>query len=99
LPGSFIFIKINHYAQQIELAIKDMVYVGSHMYESGADGINFDTTAAAGDAEFYAALKATEILKLNYPDICIQMGMAAEFVLGMHGELFYEPTSGKNKYL
>jgi len=78
------------YDRQIELAVKDMVYVGSHMYEAGADGINFDTTAAAGDAEFYAALKAVEILKSKYPDICIQMGMASEFVLGMHGELYYD---------
>ena len=77
------------YVEQVELAIKDMVYVGSHMYEAGADGINFDTTGAAGDAEFYAALKAIEILKSKYPDICIQVGMAAEFVLGMHGELYY----------
>jgi hypothetical protein len=43
--------------------IADMVYVGSEMYEAGADGINFDTTAAAGDAEVYATLKAVEILK------------------------------------
>ena len=90
LPKGKIKEARDSYAQQIELAVKDMVYVGSHMYEAGADGINFDTTAAAGDAEFYAALKATEILKLKYPDICIQMGMAAEFVLGMHGELFYD---------
>jgi dimethylamine--corrinoid protein Co-methyltransferase len=78
------------YDGQIEHAIKDMVYVGSHMYEAGADGINFDTTGAAGDAEFYASLKAVEILKNKYPKICIQMGMAAEFVLGMHGELYYD---------
>jgi len=90
LPKGKIKEARDSYAQQIELAVKDMVYVGSHMYESGADGINFDTTAAAGDAEFYAALQATEILKSKYPDMCIQMGMAAEFVVGMHGELFYD---------
>ncbi len=78
------------YEEQIEHAIKDMVYVGTRMYEAGADGINFDTTAAAGDAEFLATLQAIKILKTKYPEICIQMGMAAEFVLGMHGELYYE---------
>jgi dimethylamine--corrinoid protein Co-methyltransferase len=40
-----------------------MVSVGSEIYGAGADGINFDTTAAAGDAEFYATLKAVNIFK------------------------------------
>jgi len=76
--------------EMIEHAVKDMVYVGSVMYESGADGINFDTTGAAGDAEFLATLRATEILRKKYPDICIEMGMAGEFILGIHGELTYD---------
>jgi dimethylamine--corrinoid protein Co-methyltransferase len=78
------------YEQAIELATNDMVYVGSAMYEAGADGINFDTTAAAGDAEFLAALQAVEILRRKYPEMGIQMGMAAEFVLGMHGQVSYD---------
>ncbi|MCF8038770.1 MAG: hypothetical protein K9K79_05580 [Desulfohalobiaceae bacterium] len=78
------------YAQAIELAIKDMIFVGSELYEAGADGINFDTTGAAGDAEFYAALKAAETLKAKYPKMGIEMGMAGEFILGMHGEIEYE---------
>jgi dimethylamine---corrinoid protein Co-methyltransferase len=90
LPKGKIKEARESYEQQIEHAVKDMVYVGSHMYEAGADGINFDTAAAAGDAEFYATLKAIEILKGKYPDICIQMGMANEFILGMHGELYYD---------
>ena len=49
----------------VEDAIKDIVYVSGAMYESGADGINMDTTGAAGDADFLAALRATEILKQN----------------------------------
>lgn len=74
-----------------EYAIKDMVYVGSELYEkAGADGINFDTTAAAGDAEFYAALKAAEILHAKYPEMGIEMGMSGEFILGMHGEIEYD---------
>ncbi len=78
------------YEEAVEHAVKDMVYVGSEMYEAGADGINFDTTAAAGDAEFLAALRAVEILRKKYPQMCIEMGMASEFVLGMHGELTYD---------
>lgn len=74
----------------MELAIKDMVYVGSQMYETGADGINFDTTAAAGDAEFLAALRAVEILREKYPKMGIEMGMASEFILGLHGDLTYD---------
>ena len=73
----------------VEDAVKDIVYVSSAMYESGADGINMDTTGAAGDADFLAALRATEILKQKYPDICIELGMSGEFILGLHGELEY----------
>ncbi|KUO50228.1 MAG: dimethylamine methyltransferase [Desulfitibacter sp. BRH_c19] len=73
-----------------EYCIKDLVYVASELYEGGAQGIDFDTTGAAGDADFYASLKATEILKKKYPDICIEMGMAGEFVLGMHGSISYD---------
>lgn len=76
--------------EAVTYAINDMVYVASKMYESGADGINFDTTGAAGDPDFLAALRATEILKQKYPDICIELGMAGEFVLGMHGEISYD---------
>jgi len=78
------------YEEAVEYAVKDMVYVGSEMYETGADGINFDTTAAAGDAEFLATLKAVEILKKKYPEMGIEMGMSGEFILGMHGEVEYD---------
>lgn len=77
------------YEEAVEHAVKDMVYVGSRMYETGADGINFDTTGAAGDAEFLAALRAVEILRKRYPAMGIQMGMASEFILGLHGEVTY----------
>jgi len=76
--------------EMVEHAVKDMVFVGSAMYESGADGINFDTTAAAGDAEFLAALRAIAILRKKYPQMCIEVGMSGEFILGMHGELEYD---------
>jgi dimethylamine--corrinoid protein Co-methyltransferase len=78
------------YEAAIELAVSDIVYVASQMYEAGVDGINIDTVGAAGDADFLAALLATEKLKRKYPGIGIEMGMAGEFVLGMHGELTYQ---------
>ncbi len=78
------------FEEAIDYAVKDMVYVGSEMYETGADGINFDTTAAAGDAEFLAALQAVEILKKKYPEMGIEMGMASEFIMGLHGEVEYD---------
>jgi dimethylamine--corrinoid protein Co-methyltransferase len=74
----------------VELAVKDMVYVASAMYESGADGINFDTTGAAGDPDFLATLRASKILRDKYPEMCIELGMASEFILGMHGEMTYD---------
>jgi dimethylamine--corrinoid protein Co-methyltransferase len=76
--------------EAVEYAVKDMVYVASKMYESGADGINFDTTGAAGDPDFLATLRATKILKEKYSDMCIELGMAGEFILGMHGEMTYD---------
>jgi dimethylamine--corrinoid protein Co-methyltransferase len=78
--------------EAVEHGVNDMVYVGSKMYESGTDGINFDTVGASGDADFLASLKAVEILKAKYPDLAVEFGMAGEFVLGMHGRLTYEGT-------
>ena len=92
LPKGKISEARTSYEEAVELAVKDMVYVASAMYESGADGINFDTTGAAGDADFLATLRAVEILKKKYPQMCVEVGMAGEFVLGMHGELSYKGT-------
>lgn len=76
--------------EMAEMATRDIVYVAGAMYEAGADGLNFDTTGAYGDVDFWAALRATEILKKKYPDMGIEMGMAGEFILGVHGELTYD---------
>ncbi len=78
------------YEMAVDSAVKDIVFVSEAMYESGADGINMDTTGAAGDADFQAALIAAEKIKKKHPDICIEMGMAGEFVLGLHAELTYD---------
>lgn len=76
--------------EAIEHAVKDMVYVAGGMYEAGADGMNFDTCGASGDADILAALKAIAIIRQKYPDFGVEMGMAGEFILGMHGQLEYE---------
>jgi len=78
--------------EAIEYAVKDMVYVAAGMYRAGADGINFDTCGASGDADVMAALLAIEIIKKKYPSLGIEMGMAGEFILGMHGKLDYKGT-------
>jgi dimethylamine---corrinoid protein Co-methyltransferase len=75
------------FEEAIEMSVKDMVHVASAFYEAGCDGINIDTVGAAGDPDFKAALVATEELIKKYPDINIEIGMAGEFVLGMHGEI------------
>lgn len=72
-----------------ELAVKDIVYVAEQMYDVGADGIQLDTSGAAGDADFLVALKACETIKEKFPDMGVEIGMAGEFVLGMHGRLKY----------
>ena len=76
--------------EAVEMAVEDMVFVGEGMWEAGTDGIDFDTAGAAGDADFLATLRAVEELRRRCPDIGIELGMAAEFVLGMHGELSYD---------
>jgi dimethylamine--corrinoid protein Co-methyltransferase len=78
-------------AQEVaaEACRRDIVWMGEKMAETGADGFNMDTTAAAGDAEFLAALQATEELVAK-TDLAVEMGMAAEVVLGFHGQLEYK---------
>lgn len=79
-------------AQEVaaEHAAKDMIYIGTHMAEAGADGIQFDTCGASGDADILASLMAAKALSEKYPDLSIEMGMANEFHLGMHGKLKFE---------
>jgi len=72
--------------QMAEACKADMLYVSRTMDMVGADGINFDTTASTGDAEFLAVLETVEELAAT-TDLAIEVGMAAEFVLGFHGEL------------
>lgn len=73
----------------VELAVDDMVYVAEALWEAGADGINFDTAGAAGDADFLATLLAVERLRAAHPGMGIMVGMSGELVLGVHGRLDY----------
>jgi dimethylamine--corrinoid protein Co-methyltransferase len=72
-----------------ELCMEDMIYMCKRFDEIGADGIDFDTTASAGDADFWATLNTVEELKKT-TDLGIEVGMSGEFILGMHGEVEYK---------
>jgi len=76
--------------EAVEHVEADMLHIATALWEAGADGINFDTTAAAGDAEFLAVLHTVRKLRERFPDMSIELGMASEFVLGMHGELEFD---------
>jgi dimethylamine--corrinoid protein Co-methyltransferase len=76
--------------EAVRLAADDIVFAAERMVEAGIDYIDLDTTGAAGDADFLAALTAIERVRRKFPDLGIQIGMAGEFVLGMHGELDYD---------
>jgi len=69
---------------------KDLVFVAGNLYEVGCDGFNFDTAASAGDADFFATLKAIRELKETAPNMAIELGMSSEFVLGLHGEITFD---------
>jgi dimethylamine--corrinoid protein Co-methyltransferase len=68
---------------------KDIMYLAKIMDQSGADGLNIDTTAAAGDAEFYGTLKAIEQIKKE-TSLAVEVGMASETIIGMHVGLEYD---------
>ncbi len=67
-----------------------MVHVAGAMLEAGADGLDFDTSGAAGDGDLLATLNAVRQIRAAWPDAGIEVGMAGEYVLGMHGELEFE---------
>ena len=76
--------------EAMDHATKDFIYVGEGMLDAGADGMDFDTTGGAGDADFFSTLRAVKHLREKYPDAGIEVGMAGEFVIGVHGELEWE---------
>ena len=85
-----IVVDITDSIQTAEHLRKDMVFISRNLYEVGCEGINFDTSASAGDADFYATLQAVSQLKKDFPEMAVEVGMSSEFVLGMHGEIQFE---------
>lgn len=75
-----------------EHARRDMIFLSNRLAEVGIDAMNFDTSAAAGDAEFLAILEAIEEITNSFPGLGIELGMSSEFVLGLHGGLDYKGT-------
>ncbi|MCF8070380.1 MAG: hypothetical protein K9L30_17495 [Desulfobacterales bacterium] len=65
----------------------DIIYIFKELNEIGLEGINLDTCGSAGDADFLAALNATAKIKQINPNMPVVIGMASEFVLGMHGSV------------
>ena len=76
--------------EAMEHATQDMVYVTGGMIEAGADGVDFDTTGGAGDGDFLSTLRAVKHVREKYPEAGIELGMAGELVIGVHGELEWE---------
>jgi dimethylamine--corrinoid protein Co-methyltransferase len=75
--------------EALEACRADLIWMTGKMAEVGADGINYDTTASTGDGEFLATLQAVEWAAAN-TDLSVEVGMAAECVLGFHGQLTYD---------
>lgn len=90
LPAGKIGEALEAQEQASVHAQRDMVYVGTRLADSGVDVMNVDTTGSAGDADFLAALNTVEELKAKVPHLAVEMGMASEFVLGLHGGVTYK---------
>jgi dimethylamine---corrinoid protein Co-methyltransferase len=89
LPAGKIAEALQSQEEAADHLTKDLVFVGKKMAEVGCEGLNFDTSGSAGDADFLAALRAVEQLKQTVPDMPILMGASGEFIIGMHGDVTY----------
>ena len=69
---------------------KDLGFVVRKLATVGCEGINFDTSGSAGDADYLAALQAVRDLKADLPHMPVILGASGEFVLGMHGSLEFD---------
>ncbi|WNY25424.1 hypothetical protein MsAc7_09760 [Methanolapillus millepedarum] len=81
------FASIEHSAEHLS---RDIVWIMQKLWASGADGVNLDTTAAAGDGDAFGTLNAVKALRQQFPDMYIEVGMAGESIIGMHGMLEFE---------
>ena len=77
--------------EALEACYEDVVWQAKQMAATGADGINLDTVASTGDAEFLATLRACETIS-SETDMAVELSMASEMVLGFHGQLEYKGT-------
>jgi dimethylamine--corrinoid protein Co-methyltransferase len=69
---------------------RDLGFVVRKLDTVGCEGINFDTSGSAGDADYLAALQAVRDLKEELPHMPIILGASGEFVLGMHGSVEFD---------
>jgi len=69
---------------------RDLGFVVRKLDTVGCEGINFDTSGSAGDADYLAALQAVRDLKKDLPHMPVILGASGEFVLGMHGSLTFD---------
>ena len=53
--------------EAMDYATQDFVYVADGMLDAGADGMDFDTTGGAGDADFLSTLRAVEARAREVP--------------------------------
>ena len=90
LPQGKIDAALTAQEEAAQHLTRDLVFVGKRLAEVGCEGINFDTSGSAGDADFYGALAAVQTLKQSVPDMPILMGASGEFVIGMHGSMEYK---------
>jgi dimethylamine---corrinoid protein Co-methyltransferase len=77
--------------EALETCYADVVWQAKQMAGTGADGINLDTVASTGDAEFLATLRACETIS-SETGMAVELSMASEMVLGFHGQLAYKGT-------
>jgi dimethylamine--corrinoid protein Co-methyltransferase len=89
LPQGRIKEAMEAQEETVEHAVRDIVYIGQNLADIGCDGINLDTTGAAGDPDFIATLRVAEELKKT-TNLSVEIGMAGVFILGIHGDLKYD---------
>ncbi len=70
-----------------EMMRRDIFDVAEQLYEVGCEAINLDTSGSAGDADFWGCLAVVRDIKEKMPDMPVEMGMAGEMIMGMHGRL------------
>lgn len=88
LPAGKVKEALEAQEKAVEHLTKDLIFCGEKIDQIGCDSFNFDTVGSAGDGDFLATLRAVEHLKKN-TNMGIVVGMASEFVLGMHGGFEY----------